>query len=258
MELIVKAYHLEIQINLNKIRLWFSKYQLLKREHTFLFYKIDEQSYIYIKNYGSVVFLNCETTLINTVIIYLNGEKTETNEMISEEYKISITDKIEVDFGNIQITELNEDIAHIIMLNLGQSVALVNYVNRVSHLHEKTITYSKQLEKTGKFKLSKLKMRKFIGRTMNLKNNIAENLFVFDSPDLAWNNKELSTLDYQLKDELDVVKRHKSIENSLNTIKENLDLFSDIIHHKYSSMLEWIIILLILFEIIQVIIEKIV
>lgn len=99
-------------------------------------------------------------------------------------------------------------------------------------------------------------MRKFIGKTLNLKNSITENLFVFDTPYLAWSSKELSQLDYKLKDELDIVKRHQGINNSLNTIKESLDLFSDILHHRYSSMLEWIIIILILFEVVQVIIEK--
>lgn len=258
MELEVKAYHLEKQIDLNKIRLWFSKHQLLKREHTFLFYKIDNQSYIYLKNYGSIVFLNCKKSFISTVIEHITGKKTEIDEMFSEEYKITLTNEIEVDFDNIQIKELNDDIAHIIMLNLAQSVALMNYAEKASDLHEKTMKYSHQLEETGKFKLSKNKMRKFIGKTLNLKNNIAENLFVFDSPELAWNNKDLSTLDFKLNDELDIVKRHQSIENSLNVIKENLDLFSDILHHRYSSMLEWIIIILILFEIVQVIIEKII
>lgn len=256
--MIVKAFHLEFQIDLNKARAGFSKYHLLKREHTFLLYKIEEQSYIYIKNYGSVVFLNCNKTQINTTVEYLIGKESNTNKLLFEEYQITIGNNIEIDFGNIQIKELNDDIAHIIMLNLAQSVALMNYVNKASDLHETTMVYSRQLEKKGSFNLSKLQMRKFIGKTMNLKNDVAENLFILDTPNLAWNNEDLSILDYKLKDELDIVRRHQSIENSLNVIKESLDLFSDITHHKYSSMLEWIIILLILFEIIQVLIEKII
>lgn len=253
-----KAYHLEKRLLLNNVRKHFVDYQLIKREHSFLLYIIKEQSYLYIKDYGSVVFINCEEAFIAETINFLTNQKKSVDDLPFEDYKIIVDNTIEVDFGTIHITALNDDVAHIIMLNLAQSVALMNYVNKTSDLHDKTLVYSKQLEKTGSFKLSKLQMRKFIGRTMNLKNNIAEDLFVFDSPDLAWNNKELSALDYKLKDELDVVKRHQSIENSLNTIKENLDLFNDIMQHKYSSMLEWIIIILILFEVVQVIIEKII
>ncbi|TYP98882.1 YagE family uncharacterized protein [Tenacibaculum adriaticum] len=257
MSIKAKAYHLERRISLSVFRNNFSSYKLVKREHSYLLYKIDVNSYLYLKDYGSLVFINCEQDFINTVLGNLINEKKIIKNLPSEEYEIVFDDKIEVDFERIQITELNDNVAHIIMLNLSQSVALMNYVNKTSDLHDKTLVYSKQLERTGSFKLSKVQMRKFIGKTMNLKNNIAENLFVFDSPDLAWNNKDLSTLDYKLKDELDVVKRHQGIENSLNVIKENLDLFNDILQHRYSSMLEWIIIILILFEIVQVIIEKI-
>ncbi|KAF9659965.1 RMD1 family protein [Tenacibaculum sp. ZH5_bin.1] len=253
------AYHLERRIALSAIRSQFELYELVKREHSFLLYKITNNSYIYIKDYGSVVFMNCTNDLINQIVSFLiNKENSNINNLPSEKYNITFSDTIEVDFGTIQIKELNDDVAHIIMLNLAQSVALMNYVNKTSDLHDKTLVYSKQLEKTGSFKLSKIQMRKFIGKTLNLKNNIAENLFVFDSPDVAWNNKDLSDLDYKLKDELDILKRHQGIENSLNVIKENLDLFNDILQHKYSSMLEWIIILLILFEVVQVIIEKLI
>ncbi|MDP2542441.1 hypothetical protein CSC81_12265 [Tenacibaculum discolor] len=251
------AYHLEKRIALSAIRSQFESYELIKREHSFLLYKITENSYIYVKDYGSVVFMNCTDNLINQIVSFLiNKESSNVNNLPSEKYNITFSDTIEVDFGTIQIKNLNDDVAHIIMLNLAQSVALMNYVNKTSDLHDKTLVYSKQLEKTGSFKLSKIQMRKFIGKTMNLKNNIAENLFVFDSPDVAWNNKDLSNLDYKLKDELDIIKRHQGIENSLNVIKENLDLFNDILQHKYSSMLEWIIIILILFEVVQVIVEK--
>ncbi|MDY0779570.1 RMD1 family protein [Tenacibaculum sp. IB213877] len=258
MILSAKAYHLETRLQLNLIRKKFDKHTLIKREHSFLLYLINEQSYLYIKDYGSLVFINCEDNFISETIHFLLETPKSLNDLPSESYKIIIDTKIEVDFGVIHVTTLDDNIAHIIMLNLAQSVALMNYVNKTSDLHDKTLVYSKQLEKTGSFKLSKLQMRKFIGRTMNLKNNIAEDLFVFDSPDLAWSNKDLSALDYKLKDELDVVKRHQGIENSLNIIKENLDLFNDIMQHKYSSMLEWIIIILILFEVVQVIIEKLI
>lgn len=251
------AYHLEKRIVLNAIRKKLNSYNLVKREHSFLLYEIKTNSYLYIKEYGSVVFINCTQELIKSVINEIINDKKEISNLPSENYAIYIGSEVEVDFGAIYVTELNIDIAHVIMLNLSQSVALMNYVNKTSSLHDKTLVYTKQLEQTGTFKLSKIQMRKFIGKTMNLKNNIAENLFVFDTPDVAWNSKDLATLDYKLKGELDIVNRHQGIQNSLDTIKENLDLFSDILQHKYSNMLEWIIIILILFEVLQVIIEKI-
>lgn len=253
----VIAYHLGNRIDLKAFRLS-SKQQLLKREHSFLLYEVAEEAYIYLKDYGSIVFLNCKDDLISQVLNSVIVNNVREDSLLTETYTISFGNTIEVDFDKIQIHELSVDTAHIIMLNLAQSVALKYYLNSAAALHESTLIYAKQLEETGHIKLSKKHMRIFIGKTMNLKNSIAENLFIFDSSDLAWSNESLSKLDYQIKDELDIVNRHNGIQYNLNVIKENLDLFKDILQHKYSSMLEWIIIILILFEVIQVIVEKLI
>ena len=248
---LVTAYHLEKQIGLQTFRQNCSFY-LVKREHSFLLYKVKNDSFIYIKDYGSVVFFNCNKNIINNVLNNLKGVNITKEKLPKETYTVVKGSELEVDFGKITITELTLDVAHIIMLNLSQSVALSNYVNATSSLNESTCLYVNQLEKTGNIKLSKKNMRIFIGKTMNLKNSISENLFIFDSSDLAWSKEHLSKLDYQLKDELDIVKRHQGLQFSLDVVKENLDLFQGILQHRYSSMLEWIIIILILFEVIQI------
>ena len=247
----VVAYHLERQLNLKKFREECT-YSLAKREHTFLLYKIHSDSFIYLKDYGSIVFLNCDENIKKEVFQKIILDNYDEKKLPKEAFIIVKGNELEVDFGKIQIPELTIDIAHIVMLNLAQSVALTNYVNRTSILHDSTLQYVNQLENKGSIKLSKKDMRIFIGKTMNLKNSILENLFIFDSSDLAWSKEHLSKLDYQLKDELDILKRHQGLQFSINVIKENLDLFQGILQHKYSSMLEWIIIILILFEVVQV------
>lgn len=254
MSFIVKAYHTEDKIVLNNIRKEITEYTLVRREYSFLLYQKEEQSYFYIKEYGSVVFINCNEEFI-TKIMQLCIQK-KPKKIISENYTITIDNNVKTDFNTIYVPNIDIDTAHIIMLNLAQSVALKDYVEKTFIIYNKTLTYSKQLEETGRIKLSKQQMRKFIGKIMNLKNTIVENLFVFDSPELASKNETLYKLNEELRDELGTVERYQSVQNSLNTIKENLDLFKDILQHKYSSMLEWIIIILILFEVIQVIIEK--
>ncbi len=253
----VIAYHLEERINLIDFRAS-TTYTLLKREHSFLLYEIEKGAYCYLKDYGSVAFINCSDTTIQNILSALSSTNKDPESLIQESFLLTIGNKIEVDFDKIIIKELTIDVAHIIMLYLAQSVALKYYLNATATLHENTLVYAKQLEKTGKIKLSKKEMRMFIGKTMGLKNSIAENLFIFDSPELAWSNEDLSQLEYHIKDELDIEKRHHAIQYNLNVVKENLDLFQGILQHKYSSMLEWIIIILILFEVVQVLIEKLI
>ncbi len=258
MKPMVKAYHLGNRLNLQEIRneLAFSEE---RREPSFLLFKVGENSYFYLKDYGSVVFFNCPRH-IQQEIIALVGEGQDVDETHSEmlEVEIGQTDECIVDFGKVIVPYVNTDIAHIIMLNLAQSVALDHYYSRSENLLAATSDYSDQLERTGKIELNRSKLRMFIGQTMNLKNRIAENLFIFDTPQLAWSKEELSQLDSALNEELDIMNRHNGLQHNIDVIKENIDLFKDILQHKHSSNLELIIILLILLELIHVIIDKLI
>jgi len=248
----VVALHVGKNIVIKEARNLFN-YQLIKREASFLLYEVSANSYVYIKDYGSIVFYNCSDALkYQFLTSILENENYGLEYFNREEYRVFKSENLEVDFNAVYLNNFDIDFLHIIMLNLAQSVALEAYVKKTSSLYESTLVYTKQLEFKGRISLSKIKMRKFIGKTLNIKNTITEELFVFDTSNLAWSNENLSLLDTKLKEELDIEKRFKGLHLSLDTIKENLDLFNELSQHKYSSMLEWIIIILILFEVVQI------
>lgn len=254
----VIAYHLGSRIQL-KVAKNLVLGDILKSEHSFILYKLMDDSFCYIKDYGSIVFIDTIEALRIEVIEQITNEKVELEKLACEKFILEETKKqeIHVGFENISIPEFTIDIAHMVMLNLGQSVALDYYYEMSLALLETTKVYAIELENRGSIKLSRKKMKKFIGKTMNLKNSIAENLFIFETSNLAWTDKDLTKLDNQMCNELEILNRHHGLQHNINVISENLDFFKDILQHKHSSLLEWIIIILILFEIIQVLVEKI-
>jgi uncharacterized Rmd1/YagE family protein len=84
-----------------------------------------------------------------------------------------------------------------------------------------------------------------------VKNQISENLYIFDSPDITWENESLNKLNGSLKQTFDLKDRYRYIYERTAIIKEDLELFKDIMDHKESSKLEWIIIILILVEVVD-------
>lgn len=252
------AVHLGERLNLSQIRKN-NKQGLSRREQSYLLYQTSENNFLYIKDYGSVVFMGNEVSFDEYMKAYL-CRKVSIKPSNSETYTIVVDPEKDavVDFDKITLPSLEQDFAHVVMLHLAQSVALEYYYSLSFDLMEDTKRYANQLEEKGTISLSGKKMKQVIGKTMNLKNRIAENLFIFDTPNIAWTNEYLADLDEQLIEELDMKDRHYALQYNLDTVKENLDLFRDILQHNHSSLLEWIIILLILFEVIQVIIEKII
>ena len=112
------------------------------------------------------------------------------------------------------------------------------------------------LENKGKLDISGNKLKRFIGKILNIKNKISENLYIFDSPDITWEDELLNKLNLELKQTFDLKDRYHVIHDRIDIIKENLELFKDIMDHRESSRLEWIIIILILVEVVDMFILK--
>jgi uncharacterized Rmd1/YagE family protein len=142
------------------------------------------------------------------------------------------------------------------MLNASQSVALNRYSEITEALLLETNEHTKYLESKGKLDISGNKLKRFIGKVLNIKNKISENLYIFDSPEITWEDEQLNKLNLELKQTFDLKDRYRLIHDRIEIIKENLELFKNIMDHKESSYLEWVIILLILVEVIDMFILK--
>jgi len=143
------------------------------------------------------------------------------------------------------------------MLNVSQSVSLDYYLELTNKLLEETNYHTQILEKRGRLDISGKRLKKYIGKTLNLKNRIAENLYIFDSPEETWEDENLNRLDVGLKKTFDLQSRFRTIQEGLGIVKENLELFKDLLQYRNSIVLEWIIIILIFVEVINLFIEKI-
>lgn len=243
-------------ISIRELLQWFEG-EPKRAEGSFSLFQLGDKQWVYAKDYGSIVFINCDESSQNKWLKKVLGHTPKPEGLIQETYQIEEGHSpIQVGFSIIKLNQLQEDEVHVIALQIAQAVALDDFQNQVNDLLELTRGLSNQLDKEGRLRLNRRQMRQLVGQTMVLKNKIAENLFIFDTPDVSWNDERLNQLDRELRKELEILRRHQGLQLNLSVVKENLDLFKDILQHRHSSTLEWIIILLILFEVVQVLFEK--
>lgn len=138
----------------------------------------------------------------------------------------------------------------IVMLNIGQSVALEHYEVLTDDLITSSKHYILELEQRGKLSISKTNLLKYIGKVLNVKNSIVDNLYILDDPNLVWDNEELNLLNRQLKTNFDINTRFKDLDYRLQIVEDNLKLFTDVLNVRESSRLEWVVIILIALEIV--------
>ena len=223
-----------------------------------LFYRIDQEKFIYVFKYGVVCFLNYDPVRIAEFLRLIGSYcRNQFTENLSEEFQIE-TDAREnrIGYNKIEIVKSDTDVIRLIMLNVSQSVALDHYYDQTSRLLEETNFHTLRLERKGTLDISGKNLKKYIGKTLNLKNRIAENLYIFDSPPETWDDEQLNKIDMDLKRTFDLQERFRNISEGLQIVKENLELFKDLLQYKNSNMLEWIIIVLIAVEVLNLIVDK--
>jgi uncharacterized Rmd1/YagE family protein len=219
---------------------------------------MDSDRYVYVFKYGAVCFLNYDPIGISEFLrIIAPFCKNIFENSLTDEFLIETGAKdVRVGFNKIDIPSASIDVLRLVMLNVSQSVALDYYEEQTSKLLAETNQYTQMLETKGRLDVSGKKLKQYIGRTLLLRNRIAENIYVFDSPPETWENESLNKADADLKRTFDLHVRVRTIHEGLTIIRDNLELFLGLLQNRNSNILEWIIIALILVEVLNLAIEK--
>lgn len=254
----VSAFQIADSIDIKAFKNIFTA-ELLFSDSDETFYRTDADQFIYVFKYGIVCFFNYNelqtASFIQLITPYC---KNMPDVRLSEEFEIETNaDQMKLGFNKIELTRIDANVLRLIMLNVSQSVALDHYSHLTNSLLEETNYHTQILERKGRMELTGINLKKYIGRTLNIKNRITANLFIFDAPDTTWEDEELNRLDDGLKKTFDLQARFRTIFEGLGIVKENLELFKDILQYRNSTVLEWIIILLILVEVLNLFLEKI-
>jgi len=253
----VLSYQIADSIDIKSFKAVFPE-QVYHSDADELFYQTAPEAFVYIFKYGVVCFLNYKDAgigdFLRTIAPYC---KNPFEQKLSEEFEVE-TFAAENQFGynKIAITGGDAETLRLIMLNVSQSVALDYYSEQTNRLLEETNYHTQNLEKKGKLALSGTNLKKYIGKTLNLKNRISENLYIFDSPPETWEDENLNLIDLGLKKTFDLKERFRDIREGLEIIRENLELFKDLLQYRNSTFLEWIIIILVALEVLNLLIDK--
>jgi required for meiotic nuclear division protein 1 len=224
-----------------------------------LYYQLAKDQFITVYKYGVVCFINFDIIkAYEFVKLVSDYAKNVCGFLIEEEFTIE-TNALDLRFGfnKIEIIEPEIEVLRIILLNTAQSVALDHYLQQTRQLLERTTLHTSLLGKKGSLGMSDKQLRRFIGVTLNLKNEIVENLYIVDSPSDALENEMLLKIDIGMKKTLRLDHKSSNVHDHLKIITEHLELFSSMMHHSSSIKLEWIIIVLVFIEVVNTIVSHI-
>ena len=254
------ALHLAASINIPACRTALNK-ELVYGDRDELFYS-DASRYLYVFRYGVVSFFGYSEGEISQLLMEIKpfceewrqSDITETMEL----ELVSDREKAKLDNDKVILPQSNIEGIRLALLHLSQSVALDHYAGLSEQAMKETRQHTTYLEQNGKLDIGGKKLKRHIAKVLNINNQISENLYIFDSHEVVWEDQELDRLDKGLKQIFDLKERYRNIKEQGVVIKENLSLFMNIMDHRESSRLEWIIIILILVEVVDLFIMRLI
>jgi uncharacterized Rmd1/YagE family protein len=247
----IKAVHVAERLKLKDLRerftrapLEFSNYEMVVQ--------YSQDSYLFVYNYGAVVFFNVPEDLqereLGSIQEYrLPADQGRANDVFQLEVLPGAATK--VFFDRVVVGELSYSVVKIACMLLAESTALEYYEVLIQNLLEKTNVFSKKLQRQGRMLESTEDLIKFIGLCLDTKQEIISNLYIVDSPDETWESSELDRVHQELKGMLEIDTRYRALEYKIKIVQESVEIIVDLSKSKRETMLEMIIILLISFEV---------
>jgi len=251
------AYQIAENTNIKKFKVEYAG-SLINSNSFELFYKY-EAGYVFVVNYGVVVFANVDdvhrSSFISHLLEYCTNhlENRLQEDFVIEKKEIS---QPEFSYNFLSVSEINDDVIRIAMLQVAQSLALDFYQEVAQQLFDDTVHLTNQLEAYGRLKISKRNLLKFIGKTLNTKNRIVDNLYIYDAPSIVWEDEFLGKVNDGLTFTFDISIRFKEVEYMLKRVENNLSVFVELANAEESKRLEWIVITLIFIEILHLFLNR--
>jgi uncharacterized Rmd1/YagE family protein len=256
----IKAVHVAEKLKLKDLRdrftrlpLEFSNYEMIVR--------YAEDSYLFVYNYGAVVFFNVPEELqekeLSAIQEYrMPATQSRATDVFFLEVKgVPVGEGPKVFFDRVVVPKLSHEIVKIVCMLLAESTALEYYEVLIENLMEQTNTVSRKLQRQGRMLESSEDLIKFIGLCLSTKQEIISNLYIVDSPDETWENAELDKVHKALKTMMEIDTRYRALDYKIRIIQESVEVIVDLATTKRATFLEVIIILLITFEVILSIIK---
>ncbi|MGZ8545903.1 MAG: RMD1 family protein [Sulfuricurvum sp.] len=182
---------------------------------------------------------------------------SEEDALVYQDYPIEINPNQTEPFiiTNETIFLKNPSTLHLnlIALAISQSVGLERYEKQLNSLFSQN---RKVVESIHTFSIARRpSLMKFIQSLTLIRHNMVGNLLLLDKPNILWDDAQAEALYNRMALILELYDRHEIALSKLSQIKEDVMLVMDLLNHKQSEFLEWIIIVLIGVEIVMGLIE---
>ena len=158
--------------------------------------------------------------------------------------------------GTVSLDSVSLEKLQIIADALSKNLVLSLYEKKVAGEFDKIEPLAQELATHGKVSASNKKLLSKIGNMLLIEHRMVGRAEIGDKPETLWNFPHLGGLYASLEDEFELNERQAALNRKLGLISDTAQTLSDVWDNKQLHKLEWYVILLILFEILLSLYER--
>ncbi|MEQ1917226.1 MAG: RMD1 family protein [Gallionella sp.] len=163
---------------------------------------------------------------------------------------------IGIQSGTVSLDSVSLEKLQIIADALSKNLVLSLYEKKVAGEFDKIEPLAQELATHGKVSASNKKLLSKIGNMLLIEHRMVGRAEIGDKPETLWNFPHLGGLYASLEDEFELNERQAALNRKLGLISDTAQTLSDVWDNKQLHKLEWYVILLILFEILLSLYER--
>jgi uncharacterized Rmd1/YagE family protein len=208
--------------------------------------------------YGVVVLFGVHRQDETGFIARLQGLLTnpysspETEEMDIHSGK----DTIGVQSGAVSLDNITLEKLQLIADALSKNLVLTLYEKKVAGEFDKIEPFAQELATRGQVSAGSKNLLSKIGHMLLIQHRMVGRAEIGDKPETLWNFPHLGGLYASMEDEFELKERQLALDRKLGLISDTAQTLADVWDNKQLHKLEWYVIVLILFEIILTLQER--
>ena len=251
------AFFVNSTLNLAEIERVNHHYSLLKRERNLLLFRLTDTKYVGVFSFGVIAIMGAESEdelkgLYRDFGGFSISDEIDGRIAEPEQYDVMIdADAPEtVDFDYIRLKNLLPEKVLLIFLVAAQSVAIGHLERGVDDALRRFDRVHSGLAKHGKLSVSTREVLRIIGAAGSTVHFIIDKLSLLDKPDITWEEQDAERLHAALRKAFELEDRFGALRFKIEFLRDSSENVLDVLQHRKSAMLEWVVIALIAIEIV--------
>ncbi|MGE7648617.1 RMD1 family protein [Peribacillus frigoritolerans] len=266
-----KACAITNEIDLNKIaihcgipkKFTWEEPLILKGDilRSILYKNVDESQQVLVFSFGSIVFINYshedEIKAFSSFIHSFEPDIVLVNvDRYTDDYSLhfSETENINLTDEYVVVPKYEFFYPELISTILAKSVALEKTEEQLGKIHDKLEAMIDRLEK-GKLRIGNKELARTTAKIVRHEYNTLAYIMILDKPDITWTSSIAGEFYDRMLEFFELNDRYKILKSKTEILYNIMDGFSNISHSIRGLFVEWIIVILIVFEILLTILE---